>query len=87
MQFRGALIERQGIAFGIVLVQPFVLTNPQERDEMQRFGEQMFGSVPIVLAAQNQDGFQTFGRPDIVGFLESIHPSQIPWQLYTATGF
>jgi hypothetical protein len=83
MKFSGAIIKEQGVTFGIILVQPHVLNNSAERDQMQKFGIQAFGSMPIILASQTHQGFKTYGRNDIVRFLEDVHPSQIPWMDYT----
>ena len=70
MRFQGAVIKEQGITFGIVVVKPSVLQTPSSRANMQRFGVQAFGIMPIVLMAQNARGVPTYwGRKDVVGVL------------------
>ena len=84
MKFQGSLIKEQGITFCIIIVKPHVLNNSVEREQMQQFGIQVFGMIPIVLMAQNSRGIPTYyGRTDIVNFLRNVHPSRIPWKEYT----
>ena len=84
MKFQGSLIKEQGVTFGITIVKPHVLNNSTEREQMQQFGAQVFGLIPIVLMAQNSRGVPTYyGRTDIVNFLRKVHPSRIPWKEYT----
>jgi len=84
MTFEGACIREQGITFGIIVVKPYVLHDKCEQQNMIRFGQMTFGSMPIVLMAQNNRGVPTYlGRPDIVRFLSKVHPSRIPWKKYT----
>ncbi len=84
MQFEGAMITEQGVTFGIVIVKPNVLNNPQEQAGARALGTQAFGPVPIVLMAQDGRGVPTFqGRLDIVQFLSNVFVEQIPWQRYT----
>lgn len=83
-QFEGALITEQGVTFGIVVVQRHVLSSPAEKVQMDQFGRQVFGNVPVILMAQDVRCVPTyFGRPDIVKFLANVDPSRIPWQRYT----
>lgn len=84
MQFYGARIREQGITFGIVVVEPFVLQNILRRDEMVHFGEQVFGTIPIVLMAQDAAGTPSYyGRPDIVRFLSVMPLASIPIREWT----
>ena len=73
MRFQGAVIKEQGITFGIVVVKPSVLQTPSSQANMQRFGVQAFGIMPIVLMAQNARGVPTYwGRKDVVNFLSRV---------------
>lgn len=84
MRFQGALIKEQGVTFGIVIVKPYVLSVPSEADSMRAFGTRVFGSVPIILMAQNSRGIPTYsGRRDIVKFLSKVPMQAIPWREYT----
>jgi hypothetical protein len=86
-QFEGAKITEQGVTFGIVIVQPHVLHNSQEQIGARALGIQAFGSIPIILMAQDSRGVPTYqGRPDIVRFLSNVFVEQIPWQRYTLSG-
>lgn len=84
MQFDGALIREQGVTFAIIVVKQHVLNSPHERDQMQQFGMQVFGPIPIILMAQDTRGIPTYyGRQDIVNFLSRVNPAAIPWKRYT----
>lgn len=84
MNFDGAKITEQGVTFGIVIVKPHVLHSPKEQVGARALGSRAFGSIPIVLMAQNSQGVPTYqGRRDIVRFLANIFLEQIPWQRYT----
>ena len=81
MQFEGAVIREQGVTFGIVVVKPSVLHSQQLKTEMQQFGTRAWGSMPIVLMAQDAGGTPSYyGRSDLVRFLAELDMSQIPWK-------
>ena len=84
MKFEGSVIKEQGVTFGIVVVKPYVLQSPREREQMQSFGRQAFGLIPVILMAQNSRGVPTYyGRRDIVDFLSRVSMHRIPWMEYT----
>ena len=84
MEFEGAVVQEQGVKFGIVVVQRHVLQNSQEESSMGRFGKQAFGPMPIVLMVQDHQGVPTYsGRPDIVRSLASTDFTRIPWKKFT----
>ena len=84
MRFQGSVIKEQGVTFGIVIVKPHILNMQSERSQMQNFGRQAFGMIPIVLMAQNSRGIPTYyGRTDIVNFLSHISMNRIPWKEYS----
>jgi hypothetical protein len=81
MTFDGAVIREQGVTFAIAMVKRHVIRS-SDRDNVQRGLTRYFPGMPIVLMAE--DGSETYGRRDIVRFLENVHPSQIPWRRYSA---
>ena len=86
MNFQGALIKEQGVVFGIIVVPPHVLNNSAEASSVREIGIRTFGSVPIILMAQNSRGVPTYlGRKDIVNFLANVPVNAIPWRKYTLT--
>ena len=86
MKFQGALIKEKGVTFGIIIVKAFVLNQPSTSNEMRNFGMRVFGTVPIILMAQNSKGVPTYqGRKDIVEFLSRIPVNAIPWREYTVS--
>lgn len=86
MEFQGAVVKEQGVTFGIIVVEPHVLTSPQQQNELRAFGLRAFGAMPVVLMAQDGRGIPNYvGRRDIVNFLCSVFIEQIPWQRYTLT--
>lgn len=83
MKFQGAVVKEQGIIFGIVVVKSHIRNNPTAKEQMQSFGRQAFGMIPIVLMAQNSRGIpQYWGRRDIVNFLSKVPMNRIPWKEY-----
>lgn len=84
MKFQGALVNEQGVTFGIIIVKPNVLNSPSEAASMRGFGVRAFGPVPIILMAQDSRGVPTYlGRRDIVKFLAKVPVQAIPWREYT----
>ncbi len=82
--FDGAVINEQGVTFGIAVVRSSVLNNPQARDQAILEFSEIFGGIPTVLMVQDGRGVPTYyGRPDIVDFLASVPMEVIPWQQYT----
>ena len=84
MRFQGALIKEQKVVFGIIVVKPHVLQSESESNSMRAFGVRAFGSIPIILMAQNSRGIPTYsGRSDIVKFLSKVPLNRIPWKEYS----
>lgn len=82
--FDGAVVNEQGVTFGIAVVRPPILNSPGDRDAAILEFSEVFGGIPTVLMAQDARGVPTyFGRKDIVDFLSSIPMESIPWQHYT----
>jgi len=86
-KFQGASIVEQGVKFGIVIVQPQVLTT-FDKTEANRiiayFETRVFG-VPVVLMTPDPMNHapRYYGRTDIVNFLANVPVNAIPWQEYT----
>ena len=69
------------MTFGVLVVKPHVLNDPTSGAQMRAFGVKAWGSIPIVLMAQDGRGTPTYeGRPDLVRFLTKIFVEQIPWK-------
>jgi hypothetical protein len=85
MQFQGAVIKEQGITFAVVIVKSQILNNHSEANQLiGSFQQSVFGSIPVVLMAQNSRGVPTYyGRRDIANFLSQVPLQAIPWQEYT----
>ncbi|MDF2842507.1 MAG: hypothetical protein K0R00_933 [Herbinix sp.] len=85
MTIDGALITEQGVTFAIAVVKSHVLSSSNREDVRNSF-KTVFGNVPIILMSQDSRGIPTYhGKPDIVKFLASIHPSRIPFKRYTVS--
>lgn len=80
MQINGARITEQGVSFSIVVVNSGTL-NSSNRDYV---GSNLPADFPrpIILAEPSGNGFEYYGRNDIVDFLANLDPSQIPWETY-----
>lgn len=85
MQFQGAVIKEQGVTFAVVIVEPHILNNHTEASQLiVSFQQSVFGSMPVVLMAQNSRGVPTYyGRRDIANFLSQVPLQAIPWKQYT----
>lgn len=82
--FDGAVVNEQGVTFGIAVVRSSILSNPQARDQAILEFSEVFGGIPTVLMVQDGRGVPTYyGRQDIVDFLVSVPMEAIPWQQYT----
>lgn len=86
IDFRGALINEQGITFAVVEVEPGLLDAGEDAIKAERTRyEPIFRNKPIILASRGTDGRARYsGRPDIVRFLVSSGWSRIPWKRYRA---
>lgn len=76
-QWQIALICEQGINFAVATVKDHVISNHQEADKVVSALSLRLGQ-PVVLLGANHH--QTYGRRDIVRFLQNVHPSQMPWR-------
>ena len=84
MQFQGAVIEEQGVTFGILIVKPHVLNDATRRDALVSEGSRLFGGIPTVLMAQASNGRpRYYGRSDISKFMAAVPIAAIPWKKYT----
>lgn len=85
MTFDGAIITEQGVTFGILIVKPYVLTDPARRDRLVAQASRIFGGIPTVLMAQQQGGrARYYGRPDIVRFMAKVPLRAVHWKRYRA---
>jgi hypothetical protein len=75
-----ALVREQGVEFGVVLVRDHVVDTPSERDDLVRAWTMELGR-PAVLMGDHRH--RTYGRRDIVDWLSTVHPSQLPWRRMT----
>lgn len=78
-----ALIEEQGVAFAIVMVNDPKLNSSSKREEAKKSFSSIFPGYPVVLMTQDSKGASRyFGRKDLVKFLASIDPARIPFKKY-----
>ena len=75
-----ALIREQGVEFGVVVVQDYVLDSPSEREQLLTAWSNQLGR-PVALIGGRRH--HTYGRRDIVQWLEGVHPSRLPWRNIT----
>lgn len=86
MQFQGAVINEQGVTFGVLIVQQHVLDDFTRRDALVAEASRLFGGIPAVLMAQDFNGTPTYyGRSDISSFMASVPLEAVPWQEYTVS--
>ena len=79
MTVQGAIINKQGVTFGVLVVGRHELDDRNRRDQCRRSGQQVWGPVPIVLMAQDARGAPTYEGPeDLSRFLAALPVSQLP---------
>ena len=84
IKVQGAIIKEQGVTFAITVVKSHILHSQSQCQQASASFQPLFPGIPIILMAQDSRGTPTYwGRKDIVNFLSSVHPGQIPWQEYT----
>lgn len=77
-----ALIREQGVEFAVVCVEDRVLSNPSERESAVVAWQSELGRPVTLMGAHRHE---TFGRSDIVRFLQNVNPSRLPWRRYTVS--
>lgn len=75
-----ALIREQGVNFGVVCVPDHVVDNPSEREQQLRLWAMKL-RLPVALLGSNRH--RSYGRRDIVGWLESVDVDRLPWRQVT----
>ena len=84
MRFDGALVNEQGVRFGLIVVKQQVLRDAVAQRGAQDLGRRVWGNVPVVLMAQDHTGRPTYlGRSDIVRFLAKVDVHRIPMRRWT----
>ena len=72
-----ALVREQNVEFAVVCVKDSVIDSHHERENVWRYWTSQLGRPTALLGAQRHG---SYGRKDIVGWLESIDPSRLPWR-------
>jgi hypothetical protein len=84
MRIQGAVVREQNVTFVIVVVKRHIVDNRFEADEAIDGFRPLFPGLPIVLMAQDHNGWATYyGRQDISRFLSRVPMHAIPWREYT----
>ena len=84
VQFQGAVIEEQGVTFGVVVVQPQVLGDSTQSHQVIQEMSKLFGGIPTVLMGQDPFGAtRYYGRSDIANFMASVPLEAVPWKEYS----
>lgn len=86
MRFQGAVINEQGVTFGVLIVKQHILNDLTRRDALVSEGSRLFGGIPTVLMAQDFNGTPTYyGRSDISRFMASVPLEAVRWKEYTVS--
>jgi len=75
-----ALVREQGVEFGVVVVQDHLIDSPGQRDQLVGAWTARLGR-PVALMGGRRH--HSYGRRDIVNWLGTVHPSQLPWRHMT----
>jgi hypothetical protein len=76
-----ALVREQGVEFAVIVVQDHVIDSPGRRDELIAHWATYLQRPAALMGAQRH---RTYGRRDLVDWLATIHPSQLPWRRMAA---
>ena len=84
MKVNAAAISLQGVNFAIVVVSEDLVNSPGEADmAIERF-QPVFGGVPVLLMAQNEQGSPIYyGDQDLVRSMADIPIERMPWKEYS----
>jgi hypothetical protein len=75
-----AVIREQGQTFAVAVVQDNVIGNPIERSKALQAWSLHLGCRVALMGAHRH---QTFGPPDIIRWLQGVHPGRLPWRRIT----
>jgi hypothetical protein len=79
MTVDGAIINKQGVTFGVLVVDRHELDDRIRRDQCRRSGQRVWGALPIVLMAQDARGAPIYEGPeDLSRFLAALPVAQLP---------
>ena len=84
MKVNAAAISLQGVNFAIVVVSEDLVNSPGEADmAIERF-QPVFGGMPVLLMAQNEQGSPIYyGDQDLVRSMADIPIERMPWKEYS----
>ena len=87
MTLHGAVIIEQGVTFAVIAVRPEITRYTRSLVAARSELMQLFPNMPIILMSRDAEGTpHYYGRKDIVDFLKTIRPEQIPWKTYHVYG-
>lgn len=72
-----ALVREQGVSFAVAAVKDHIIENRNKARELIAALSLRLGQPVVLLGAQRH---RLYGRTDIVGFLQRVHLSQLPWR-------
>ncbi len=73
-----ALVSEQGVSFAVIAVRDHVANTPMQAASFISKIAQCYDGLPVVVIGENNG--RTFGRQDIVRFLQGVNPRQLPWR-------
>lgn len=79
---QAALVREQSTTFVVVRVKNHLFNNPHAADQLQQEMSAVFGCGLVVLMGES-NGKLRGNRHDVVNFVSRLHPSQLPWKMWT----
>lgn len=76
-----ALVTEQNVTFAVALMKDHVIDNRALAEEQIQAVGDFFGCYLVVLMGERNRRLRG-NRQDVVDFVASLHPSQIPWRRY-----
>lgn len=72
-----AVVRHQGVTFTVVCVSEATISNTFKAQDTQAAFEREYGAPVVLWGDKNR---ATYGRPDLVRYLQNVHVSQLPWR-------
>ena len=80
MKLHLALVEFEGVPFGLVRVGDDLFDDPARRDESLAFYEaRVFRDLPVVMVGAEFPAPRLHGRDDLVALMKDVEMAQIEW--------
>ena len=81
MKLQFALVEMEGVPFGLVVVDQAILDDPaRSQDQLRHLEGRVFRDLPVVMVGGDYARAPRFhGRPDLTSVMRDVEIDKIEW--------